>query len=453
MRDWLWPGVGLLLCAALAGWLMWATEWADRDIRIPPSGEAAANPLYAAQALAGELGADVTRKTSLEALPPAAATLVLSSESWNLLPGREQALRDWVEQGGNLVIPRDRLDDKIDWLPIHEVADKPAKSRAGSTACPKPADEPEESGGEDDDDDDEDASPKTRADAVRKPAAKKLTCDPWESDSTGDDIFSYMSSMSNRSCHYLSETGAGDGQGFRVCAWLALSKSLEPKAGAVSAWSVNDLQGHAVLRRVALGRGSVTVIGVWDAITGEDILDADHAQLWAAALQLRPGMALWFVADERRATLLLWLWQRAWAALLLGLLALAAWLWRSAPRFGPRQATPRLERRSMAEQIVGTAHFLARSDGQALHQAQLRALGEAAAPRLRRWDQLEASARARQIARLTGLPPDAVASALAEGPRPPARLEADLCCLETAARRLRRLTAQVAALPDEPSSS
>ena len=463
MRDWLWPGLALLAGAAFAAWLAWATEWADRDIRIPPSGEAAANPLYAAQALARELGADVASKTSLQDLPPAGGTLVLSSQAWNLLPGREQALREWVEQGGHLVIPRSQLDDKMEWLPVHEVADK-SRSRPASTASPKPPSE--ENGGDDDDDDNDDdddsgqaIDAKPAARAVNKPAAdasssKKLTCGRWESyGMDDDDPFAYSPKYNNAACYYLSEAGAAAGQGFRVCAWLGSAQSLEPRSGAVSLWSVNDLEGHALLRRVALGRGSVTVIGPWNAITRESILDADHPRLWAAALQLRPGMALWFVADESRAALLVWLWQQAWAALLLALLALAAWLWRSAPRFGPRQATPRLERRSMAEQIIGTAHFLARGDGQALHQAQLRALGEAAASRLRHWGRLDASARARQLARLTGLPPEAVASALAGGERPPARLETDLCCLETATRRLRLLTNQALTLPDEQPES
>ena len=91
----------------------------------------------------------------------------------------------------------------------------------------------------------------------------------------------------------------------------------------------------------------------------------------------------------------------------------------------------------MAEQIIGTAHFLARSDTQALHRAQLRALDEAAAPRLRRWAQMDVNARARALAALTGLQADALVRAMTAGARSAARLEADLCYLETAVRRLR----------------
>jgi hypothetical protein len=95
----------------------------------------------------------------------------------------------------------------------------------------------------------------------------------------------------------------------------------------------------------------------------------------------------------------------------------------------------------MAEQITGTAHFLARSDAPALHRAQLRALNEAATPRLRRWAALPADARARAVAAATGLPADALARALKVDMRTAARLDADLAVVETAVRRLRALSA------------
>ena len=382
----LW-GAALLLLAALAAWLALTFELADQETRAPPTGEAASNPLYAAQALARELGAHVTQQTSLDTLPPPGASLVLSSRQWNLLPGREDALRDWVRQGGHLVIPSMLLgvrdeDTPLDrWLPVRW-----AKIETQS---------------------------KTQANGAGKP--KALVCPS--------------------PCRYLSESGEPAGPGFRICDTDAAK--LEIKPGARALWSASERGSRPSLLRAAVGQGSVTVIGLWGAITGENILKAEHAQAWAAALRLRPGMQLWFVAEESREPLLAWLWQRAWAVWLLGLLALGAALWRAAPRFGPRQVIPRVERRSMAEQIIGTAHFLARSDAPALHGAQLRALDEAAAPRVRRWEQLDLNARARAIAALTGLQADALVRAMTGGARSAARLEADLCYLETAVRRLR----------------
>jgi hypothetical protein len=424
-RGWLLWGAALLLLAAVAAWLMHAFELADVEFRTPATGEAAANPLYAAQALARDMGAQVTRQTSLDPLPPPGATLVLTSGQWDLLPGRDGALRDWVRQGGHLVIPyylvRSGEDNLLNrWLPVRWAKAKTkteteTRSRAEAQARPKPPPH----GDPDSEDDADDENDSGDAGDTGQPGKPDCANAP----------------ICRDACRHLTETGESAGPGFRICD--TYPATLELKPNAVAQWSASERGNPPALLRAAEGQGSVTAIGIWSAITHEDILKADHAQAWAAALRLRPGMALWFVAEESREPLLIWLWQRAWLALLLGLLALGAALWRAAPRFGPRQALPRVERRSMAEQIVGTAHFLARSDAQALHRAQLRALDEAAAPRLHRWEQLDLDARARAIAALTGLQADALARAMTGGPRHAANLEADLCCLETAARRLR----------------
>jgi hypothetical protein len=292
----------------------------------------------------------------------------------------------------------------LPWVPV-----RMAKARPGTETQTRPKPPSSDDADDDDDDGDDDNDDDAGASTPTRP------------DGNG--------------CRHLTETGASAGAGFRICG--TYPTHLELKRHAVALWSAGEQGNPPALLRAAVGQGSVTVIGIWNAITDEDILKADHAQAWAAALRLRPGMQLWFVSEESRAPLLAWLWQRGWLVVLLGLLALAAALWRAAPRFGPRQALPRVERRSMAEQIIGTAHFLARSDTQALHRAQLRALDEAAAPRLHRWEQLDLNARARAIAALTGQPADALARAMSGGARLAAKLEADLCTLESAARRLR----------------
>lgn len=410
MRDWLWRGLALLLLAAMAAFLVWATEWADADFHVPAKGEAATNELYAAQAIARELGAQVSRRTTLDALPPAGATLVLSAwDVGSLMRGQEQALRAWVEQGGHLVIPASVLK-QMDGLPVRQIEDGSKTEKPAAKAKTSPQ-----------------AQTETTGTGSEKPISRRLPPGVIESEMPDQ-------------CRYLTESGTPTGPGFRVCGRFETAQSLQPEHGVDSAWALHDRHGRAVLRRVKLGQGDVTAIGIWSSMTGKEILKADHALLWVAALQSRAGMVLWFVDEQSRQSLLAWLWQHGWPALLSGILVLAAWLWRGTPRFGPQLATAQGQRRSMAEQIIGTAHFLARSDAPALYRAQLRALDEAAAPRLRHWSALDERARARAVAAVTGLPADALRRAMRSGhaaKRRVGRLDADLAYLETAVRRLR----------------
>ena len=131
-----------------------------------------------------------------------------------------------------------------------------------------------------------------------------------------------------------------------------------------------------------------------------------------------------------------WLWHQAWAALLLGLLALALALWRAGVRFGPLAPSAPSHRRSMAEQVRGTARFLHMHGPKALHTAQLRALHASAARQLPRYSQLDALRRTAGIARATGLDARALERAQDDKARNPAVLAADLELLETARRRL-----------------
>jgi hypothetical protein len=92
----------------------------------------------------------------------------------------------------------------------------------------------------------------------------------------------------------------------------------------------------------------------------------------------------------------------------------------------------------MREQIRGTAEFVAQRGSPALHAAQLRALNEAATPRVRGFDAMILGQRAQAIATLTGMDAHTLAHAMnpslnATPSRHPA---AALALMETARRRL-----------------
>ncbi len=198
--------------------------------------------------------------------------------------------------------------------------------------------------------------------------------------------------------------------------------------------------------RVALEAGTVTVVRGWSfgwpdtqfSLFGNlRILSGDNALIAVAALQARPGAEVWLVSGRGGQPLLAWLWSRARVAVVLGLFALALWLWRASARFGPIEASPPVARRSMSEQIGGTATFLWRRSPEALHAAQVRALDEAAALRVREYARLDRVDRADAIAAATGIGAPALARALnpaaVEGAHALPRV---LTTLETARRRL-----------------
>jgi hypothetical protein len=189
---------------------------------------------------------------------------------------------------------------------------------------------------------------------------------------------------------------------------------------------------------VVLGKGQVTAVGEFRFLSNDALFKGDQAQAAIAALDLRAGDEVWFVVDERRQALLLWLWHRAGPALGLVLLALLLALWRGALRFGPLlpQAAP--VRRSVAEQIRGTAAFVWRGGGAALLAASRRALDEAARTRIAAWDRMTMTERIAALQRPTALPVDVLTRAL-DPTLPPARgraLADKLTLLEQARRRL-----------------
>ena len=68
---------------------------------------------------------------SLEQLPPPGATLVLGSPHWNMFPGRDAALRRWVDAGGHLVVVAERVVGKRAKCPLGADAQRAAAAASG----------------------------------------------------------------------------------------------------------------------------------------------------------------------------------------------------------------------------------------------------------------------------------------------------------------------------------
>jgi hypothetical protein len=351
------------------------------QVPTPPRGEAARNRFFAVELLMKQLGVRVERKQGLDAMPPPQARLLLASPHWDLFPERAGRLRDWVQSGGHLVIPANIAAQRelAAWIPMEQVQRPPTPRRS---------------------------MPSRRGNLP----ASEMWCRPMQDAASAD---------------------------YRFCV-APPARELRPRAGVTPQWLLQGADHGVEMLRAPLGRGSVTVFGGMAVVQNREVLQADHAAIAAAALQLERGALVWMVTEESRTPLLAWLWDEAWVAVVLVLAFVLAAVWRSAARFGPVGAAPLPQRRSMKEQLAGTGEFLRHRGAAALHAAQVRALHEAARARVPGYSQLATAAAMQAIARRTSLDAAALERALKPGVRRADRLPADLELLESARRRLAR---------------
>ncbi len=418
--------VNLLALAAIAAlglWLLFATEWVDVWQATPRRGEAARDDHYAIKQIVGKLGGNVSSPDNLDRLPPPGATLVLESNQWDFLPGRSQQLREWVEvHGGHLVLPSFFITGAtIDWLPLRQKK----RAKGAALSCPAP------SAGDDADADEDNGDDRERENVPPTPPASRPRPD--------DPPFVGPQDNPRNQCVTLAERIGGDAAAeplrrYRLCQsdWTA---GLEATPAAAESWSIGGTFGPPVLR-ATLGNGRVTAMSAWGFMSNRSVFSGDHAQVAVAMLDLRAGDSVWFVIDEKREALLMWLWHRAGPAIGLALLAVGFALWRGARRFGPLLPQPPLARRSVAEQIRGTSAFVLRGGGAALLAAARRALDDAARQRIAGYDRMTIGQRVEALRQPTGLAADVLTRAL-DPQLPRGRALPDkLAIIEQARRRL-----------------
>ena len=416
------------LVVALAIWIQRSIEWVDVPFPVPPQGEAARDPFYAAKRLAERLGASVTTVRNFDQLPPPGATLVLASYRWAMFPGREQALERWVRAGGHLVALQRAWSVDAEapgWVQIK--SSMPPRPGSGSHA----------------------ESPRPAGTASAPPA------EVAPASAAASDPLAGIARLLAPPCARYVEPDASEGaygapRGYGVCGWPSrILRAATPR------WQLVGASG-AVAVRVALGAGDVTSNAIEGSFTNQSLLRDDGALAFAAMLQLAPGDRVWFVVDEARAPLLSLLWQHGAPAIVLALAALGLALWRGGARFGPRLLDAPLARRSIGEQVRRTAAFVAGGGGAALHAASVRALDDEARRSIANYAGLLArSERSDAIAKKTGDDPAALAAAMA--PHPNAgrkRIAAAIHRLERARRVLaaggRRLSHRPASVDASP---
>ena len=427
MRNvWMLRALAALATVVLAAWIVHNAKWVEVEVDEPMRGAAATDPYYSLRQVLAASGSTLELRTSLEPLPPVGATLVLNSSLWSVFPERDARLKAWVEAGGDLVVDgwRARAGNTLKWIPLSFAA--PPKPRAAASTA-------------EDEDGNTPAQPTRGRERQlapgngRRPDARAA----W------------------RDCALLEETGATTQPAFepgRLYRGCLAPGALHP-LHVTPTWLLSGARGMVAMR-VPVGRGSVTATAAGHAVDdNRGLLQADDALVTSAILRAGPGRAIWFVNDESREPLPLWLWHQARAPLLLGVAATLLALWRLMVRFGPRQALPPRARRSMGEQVRGTGQFIAGTDPQALHAATRQAFDDAARVRIEDYAQLTDSDRIHALAALLApaavLDKEALMAALRPGPKStPAQWLAAISLIEQARRSLLRAPAPAARSAD-----
>jgi len=340
--------------ALVTYWVARNTEWVDMTIPAIPRGDALINPFYAAQKFADALGAHSTWDRAFAA-PQSNAVIVVSAWHWNLFPTRRDSLKQWVESGGRLV---------ADWSM-------------------------EDGGGDFE-----------RWSGIRHEFRSRGDRRPFDQDTehrcgTFEEFDAEASGAVKPSTYQMCD----------VFDWAPLKTHNAPT------WSLSDASGIQAMR-VRVGRGRVTMINA-TPFRYQSFLDGDHARLLAAAAELHRGDEVHFLSEDDHPSLLAMIWHHGAPVVALTLVLAALLLWRDCVRFGPLAAPQEPARRSLAEQIRGTAQFALRygSDA-ALHAACMRALDEAAGRRLKIYSRLNAGERTAALARLTAFDEQTLAAAI-----------------------------------------
>ncbi len=404
-RALLLPGLAVLLLALLAVLFGVLFERREVEEEVGASREVRRNPYFASARLLERMGHAVVTLDGighLDVLPPTQALLMAPSSRRTLTRERQQALLDWVEAGGQLLVVTHTLWDEAerrpDWL-----LDRFGLRQYRHEPPDEEIDEPE-------------------AEAAGEGADAAAEFPGSEAQAVARDVTSLH--------------------------WPGLDEPLEVHFERDWYWidGFDDAElyarGDGGIHLILLRHGAGRLIALTDDLflRNDSVGEADHAELVVRLARLAgPDAPVWIAVGES------WpgLWRRAAAhaapALLALALALTAWIWRAARRFGPLYPAPELARRRWMEHLDAVGRFHWRADrGHSLLAATrssvLRALGR----RRPAFARLAPPARNQALARLTGLTAHKVSLALDAEFQP-----AGEAAFVTAVARLERIRSQL----------
>jgi hypothetical protein len=404
----------VLLVALLTALFLAGFERVEETVEIPAIGEARTNNFFALERFYGEMGIEARDVIGWNRLPPTDHTLMLLGARYTEEDLRTNALIDWVERGGHLVmVPQGAIDVALDHREC-DVAEEesyaddqefygdeaPTPEQNGeditSDDLDSIEDELEELGysfgqGEGDEasfgdgntpgwagyDEDGDLIDEPILDPLAVAFGIEVEIPPhaawdalWACDDPSEEGAGQGSDGGDESnekadgdpgCEIENtwvETATG---GYRT-GLLPLPGIRESRASAEGS-SQQDAAAFRPWLRIERGLGTVTAIVGSDFLTNRQIGNHDHAAL-AWDLVMLPDHSpagIWIVGRDRYPGLLEVLREHAWRILVSGLLVLLVALWWKGVRFGPPVPDVVPERRSVVEHISASADFLWRS--------------------------------------------------------------------------------------------
>jgi hypothetical protein len=368
-------GVAVLILAVGVGlctWIAFNTYWTRVTLWSPLRGEAATNPYYSVERLVHALGMRSRKIHSLRVLPAATDVLLVTDLYGDVAHTPFASLQHWVEGGGRLVVT-----SNVVWS-------TPALQTWSGIA---PA----------------------HQDPAPRPAQRKRAMPPVAA--KGAAQATLLDADGSTDCHPLSVQlhGRATGEDLSICAPVTVFGFASKR---VPDWALTSERGMQLLR-VALGHGSVTVIGPALFFNPRVFLRGDDARALIEGTQLRRGEQLVIFSASQAEPLVAMLWRLAAPAIVCFGLATLLLIVRHLPRFGPGMPEPTAARRSLAEQLRANARFAWRTGNlRPLRAAVLRSLDRDAMRHIPGYGSLDTRQRAAEIARRAGIDAGALNAAL-----------------------------------------
>jgi hypothetical protein len=341
----------LVLAAVLIGVLIWLVDIRFKEVDVFVGEDLAArqNPYLAAQLFIEKSNQDFfTRKgiksgtdiaesqrglALVDNLPSVDETIIITSARHSMSERRTEALKQWVNAGGNLVVvgkmlynvqtqsSNDSLLDSYD-IQVHE-ADLSDDEKTDEASAEVEL-TPEEVS---------DLTPKTFGETLKQ-AVEKGSIDCPES-----PLFSPI----------LTDEGFADAKA-NIDSYNILTY---PDIDKLDFWT-SDGYGLQLLQ-LTVGKGDLAVLTDMNLWTNARLACFDNAYLLQELI--RPGQKTWLLFHEDMPSLMTLLWQKNHTLVISALTLLAFWIWSQTLRFGPLTIVVNTVRRNFIEHIEASARY------------------------------------------------------------------------------------------------